>query len=272
MVAWQQADIRSSDIQPGAATADDDVVTAAIRAAAARGLRALLFPILILDRVAAGEWRGVVAPDDIAAWWQAYEAFIGHYADLAAAEGAPALLIGSELGSTESWRDRWFHLISRVERRYDGELVYSANWDHYRQVSFWKRVDYVGVTGYVELTAARDAGEDELGAAWVTARDALVAYAAEVGKPLVLTEVGYPSRDGAAARPWDYTSEGAVDLEEQRRAFAALARAWDGVHGLAGLYVWAWDGDGGAADRGYTPRGKPAEQVLRAWFRGEPLD
>ena len=53
----------------------------------------------------------------------------------------------------------------------------------------------------------------------------------------MLTEVGYPSVDGGAVWPWDYTRGGAVDVEEQRRGFAALARAWAG-HDLAGLFVW----------------------------------
>jgi hypothetical protein len=31
--------------------------------------------------------------------------------------------------------------------------------------------------------------------------------------------------------------------------------------------VWEWTpGDGGPNDRGYTPEGKPAEQVLRQWL------
>ncbi|MBP6844077.1 MAG: hypothetical protein KA201_10065, partial [Kofleriaceae bacterium] len=62
----------------------------------------------------------------------------------------------------------------------------------------------------------------------------------------------------------------AIDLEEQRRAFAALAAAWAGEPALAGLFVWEWSGAGGADDGGYTPRGKPAACELRAWFAARP--
>ncbi|HVK73016.1 MAG TPA: hypothetical protein VM734_06830 [Kofleriaceae bacterium] len=265
-MTWSQGDDRAAEVGPGPQTIADDVVAAALAAARARGLRATVFPIITLDRTSPGHWRGTIAPPDVDTWWTSYERFIVHYAKLAAAGDAGALLVGSELGSTEGWRDRWYHLIARVERLFDGDLYYSANWDHFEHVSFWDRLDAIGVTGYFELTTARDASEDALVRAWAGPRAALLAAARRHGRPLWLTEIGYPSVDGSAAAPWDYTRDAAVDLEEQRRAFAALARAWAGQP-LEGLFVWEWSGAGGAADRGYTPRGKPAACVLEAWFR-----
>ena len=263
VVAWTQRDVAATVVRPGPIA--DVVVGGALTAAAARGLRATLFPILQLDRVGPGQWRGTLAPADVDTWWSSYETFIVHHADLAAAGGAAALVVGSELGSTEGWRDRWYHLISRVRRRYQGALLYSANWDHYDQVTFWNRLDAIGVTGYFELTRDHAAEVDALAAGWKSARDALLAFAAARGQPLWLTEVGYPSVDGGAVWPWDYTRGGAVDVEEQRRGFAALARAWAG-RALDGLFVWEWSGAGGVGDRGYTPRGKPAACELGAWF------
>ncbi len=264
VVAWGQRDVRADTIAATSSTTPDATVRALIRGAEARGLRMLLFPILTLDKLAVGEWRGTVQPADVDAWWTAYERFILHYARLGADEGAHALSVGSELGSTEAWRDRWFHLISKVEKVFRGELTYSANWDHYEAVSFWSRLDWIGVNAYFELTTDARASEADLIAGWTPHRDALLAFAAAQERPLVLTEVGYPSLDGGAVSPWDYTRTAKVDLEEQRRAFAALAAAWADT-ALAGVFVWEW-GAGGAEDRGYAPRGKPAECVLRDWF------
>lgn len=267
VVAWGQADVHASTLAANDGTASDDAVRAAIRAATARSLRVMIFPIVALDETGPGAWRGTLDPDDVDAWWKAYERFILHYAAIAADEGAAALSVGSELGSTEAWRDRWFHLISKVEKVFGGELGYSANWDHYDGPSFWSRLDWIGVTGYFELTQDRDASAAALAAAWEGPRDALLSYAADAGKPLVLTEVGYPSVDGGAVTPWDYTRAGDVDLDEQRRAFAAFAAAWDG-RDLHGVYVWEWSG---TDDRGYTPRGKPAACVLEQWWSsGDP--
>ena len=265
VTGWRQSDVAATALAPGPDTPRDADVVAIAAAAQARGLAVTIFPIVLLDVTGPGKWRGTLAPRDVDAWWQAYEAFVLHHARLAADTGAAALVIGSELGSTETWRDRWYHLISRVERAYDGALWYSANWDHYEHVSFWARLDAIGVTGYFELTRDADAGADALARAWAAPRDALLAFAAKQALPLILTEVGYPSVDGGAARPWDYTARGAVDVEEQRRAFRALATAWSGS-ALAGLYIWEWSGDGGPKDRGYSPRGKPAACELAAWW------
>ena len=267
VVSWVQADVKSSAIAPAAVTPPDEVVSAAIAAARARGLRVLVFPILMLEKTAAGEWRGTVAPGDVDTWWMAYERFVLHYAAIAAAGGAPSLSIGSELGSTEAWQDRWYHLISGVEKIFPGELTYSANWDHYKQVSFASRLDLLGVTGYFELTKDAGATEAALTDAWKGPRKALVDWARGLAKPLAVTEIGYPSLDGAATRPWDYTRSAKIDLEEQRRAYRAFARAWSG-QALAAVYFWEWSAPGGPGDGGYTPRGKPAEQELKAWFRG----
>lgn len=266
MVGWQQRDIHASTLAAGAVTAADQVLAAALDGAAARGLAATVFPIVVLDEVGPGQWRGTIDPVDLDAWWTAYERFIAHYAALATAHGAASLVIGSELGSTESWRDRWYHLISRVRKQFTGRLIYSANWDHFSKVSFWERVDVLGVTGYFELTRDHDASVEALTAAWTAPKQALVAAAKGRGLPLWLTEVGYVSRDGATARPWDYTSAAPIDLEEQRRAFAALAAAWSGEPTLDGLFVWEWSGAGGPSDGGYTPRGKPAACELAGWF------
>lgn len=267
VVSWEQDDVRSSAIarSPRVTGADADL-RRALRRARARGLRALVFPILTVRQTRMGEWRGALRPSDASAWWLAYERFILHYAALAADGSAAALLIGSELGFSEGWRDRWYHLISGVERVFTGRLVYSANWDHYRAISFLPRLDHLGISAYFELTGRTDASEAELTRAWRRAAAELTAHARASGISLWLTEVGYPSRDGAAARPWDYGATGPVDLEEQRRCFAALVAAWDGQADLAGLFVWNWWGEGGPRDRDYTPRGKPAEAVLRAWF------
>ena len=269
VVAWSQRDVRSVTLAPSPSTVSDEHLRATLRAARAAGLRVLLFPIVDLEIKGRGAWRGTLAPADVDAWWRSYETFILHYAAIAADEGAELLAVGSELGSTETWRDRWFHLIYSVKKRYRGKLVYSANWDHYRAVSFWERVDYLGATAYNELTTKNDASIAELEAGWRRVRDELVAFAATVGRPLVLTEVGCPSRDGGAVHPWDYTLGTPIDLEEQRRAYAAFVAAWKDELRLAGLFIWEWSGPGGPTDGGYTPRGKPAEKVLRDFYKRE---
>lgn len=265
-VSWAQRDVSSVAIRPGKVAVPDRTLRRAIRTARRHRLRVLVLPILIVEQTSRGKWRGTIAPRDVGRWWQAYERFVLHYAAIAAAERADAFAVGSELGSTEAWQDRWYHLISRVERAFTGDIVYSANWDHYEQVSFWRRLDALGISSYQPLARDPDAGEAELLRGWRAQRDRLIAHARERGLPLWITEVGYTSIDGTATAPWDYTRGGDIDHDEQRRCYAAFVRAWAGAPELSAVFFWQWNGPGGAADRGYTPHGKPAESVLRAWF------
>lgn len=270
VVTWAQDDVRSTRIAARSdVTIDDATLRHAIQHAHGQGLRVLVFPILTLRKLAPGEWRGTIQPADVDAWWLGYEAFILHYAAIAARERAWSLLIGSELGSTESWTYRWYHLISGVERVYDGVLVYSANWDHYQHVTFWRRLDAMGVTGYFELTQSKDESEANLARSWQAVRQALIDAAQAIEKPLWITEVGYTSTDGTATQPWNYVLSGAVDLEEQRRCYAAFVQAWGGQPALGGVFFWNWSGEGGPDDRGYTPKGKPAGRLLESWY-GQP--
>ena len=76
-----------------------------------------------------------------------------------------------------------------------------------------------------------------------------------------------PSQVGAATHPWDYTRPDPVDLEEQYRCYRAVYEVWRDQPYLGGIFWWNWFGAGGPKDTYYTPRSKPAEKVVREWFR-----
>ena len=86
-------------------------------------------------------------------------------------------------------------------------------------------------------------------------------------KPLVFLEVGYPSLDGGAKYPWDYTAKTRADLEEQAMAYRAFSRCWRGRPELLGVFFYEWWGEGGLGDKKYTPRNKPAMDIIRGFFR-----
>jgi len=248
------------------ATPSDDAVRTAARLAHERGVRVMLFPLVHVQKLDTGEWRGTIQPPDWGRWFQAYGELILHYAKLAEAESIEVLSIGSELCSSEAHETEWRELIARVRGAYHGKVLYSANWDHYRDVRFWDALDFVGVNAYFRLSAAPEPSVAELTAGWTGPRDALISWARHEGRPLLITEVGYPSRVGAADDPWDYTAERPADLDLQRRCYRAFVDAWSGVRELRGAFFYLWWGEGGAGDRNYTPRGKPAAAELTRWF------
>ena len=74
----------------------------------------------------------------------------------------------------------------------------------------------------------------------------------------------YPSVDGGAVKPWDYTRR-AIDLEEQRRAFWPFEPFGD-EPALAGVYFWNWWGPKDGENAWYTIPGKPAMSEVKKYF------
>ena len=235
------------------------------------GLDVFVMPIVLLAHPRGREWRGVIEPPDWDLWWEDYREFIVYFADLSREAGAHGFVIGSELVKTESQTAEWVRTIEFVRARFpEAVLGYSANWDTYHKVQFWDKLDFVGMTSYFKLAEHEHPTVDEMTATWLPIQAEIVAWRAKIGLPLVLTEVGWCSQEGAAITPWNYFRNQRATpagLEEQRRLYQAFVEVWGASPGLAGVFWWEWKADaGGAGDFGYTPKGKPAERVLREWF------
>jgi hypothetical protein len=163
-------------------------------------------------------------------------------------------------------------VVAGVRGRYPGPLVYAGNHSgEEARISWWDAVDIIGVDAYYPLTDKLDPSVDELKTAWRPHVSELASLAEKWQKPIILTEIGYRSLDGAASHPWDWQISGRVDLQEQEDCYrAAFESFWDEPW-LGGIFWWSWGPDpheGGPADSGYTPHDKPAEEILRAWYAG----
>lgn len=237
-------------------------------------LRVILMPIVLLRYPRGSEWRGVIEPPEWPDWWRDYRDFVKYFADVAQAGGADLLMVGSELVSTEKYTSEWVKVIELARDRFrGGKLGYSANWDHYDPVKFWDKLDYVGMTSYYTLADRKNPSVEEIVKKWQPIRDDILKWQKKVGKPIILTEVGWCSQEGAGTAPWNYYQNQTATPaghEEQRRLYEGFIRAWDGATGLNGVIWWEWlPGGGGGGDFNYTPKGKPAEQLLRQWFSAQ---
>ena len=242
-----------------------ETIAETARAAKRDGLEVTIFPIVRLSAPRAGEWRGTLAPRDRDAWFQSYGDKLGDLAGVAATTGAKRLVVGSELSTLDGDLDLWRPVIDKVRAVFGGKLVYSANWDHYKKAALFDLVDEEGISGYFNLRDPKDPDDDATAeAGWRRVRQEIEAWRSGRSAPFIFTELGYRSRAGATAAPWDEGPGGKPDLDEQRRGFAAFRRAWTGSAALDGVYIWNWYGYGGPGTTSYTPRGKPAETEVRA--------
>lgn len=263
----------------------DEGLEVTTRLARERGIRTLLKPHVWLRRRESGEWRGEIAmrsEEDWRAWFESYRELVLHYARLAERLEIPALAVGTELHATA--RDRpedWRRIIREVREVYSGQLTYAANWyGEIEDVTFWDELDFIGVQAYFPSGDERLPTVEALVAGWRPHVERLEALHRETGKPIVFTEMGYVSREGATVDPWTWPERAhgqprplasEAGLELQARAYEAFFRAlWDRPW-FAGVYVWKWHPTIPAGEPnpylGFTPQGKPAEEVLRRWFR-----
>jgi hypothetical protein len=274
VVTYFQRDVFSHEIYPDPTrTPAVETIRETLREAERLGLATMLFPYVRVDQVLEpDDWRGTLEPRDRGAWFAAYEAWIMEMARIAAAEGVEILSIGSEMSTMDVDTERWIGIITRLRPVFSGQITYSSNWDHYQRIGFWDHVDLIGLTGYFELVPPDESDPtlEEVIEGWREWHVRLMRWQSHQGRPLLMTEVGYRSNDGASAFPWKWgEADNRVDLDEQRILYEAYTRMWSNEPRLGGVFFWNWWGEGGPNDHDYTPRGKPAEAVLRRWLSGQ---
>ena len=277
LVTWYMDTRESVTIAPVALkTPSDDAVVQAIRDLRGRGIKVMLKPhVDVLD----GAWRGTIHPPDPGAWFASYNAFLAKYAALAQATDVEMLCVGTELATMSGARyaGQWSTVIGNVRAAYRGLLTYAANavsaGDVFTSVSFWPQLDLAGLDAYTPLTDKYNPSRAELVQGWSKNRNGenMVAafrnWQASHGKPVVFTELGYRSADGAARAPWDWEAAAPYDPAEQADCYEAAFQVWSKqASWMQGILWWSWDVPMPSPnDSGYTPRSKPAEQVLRTW-------
>lgn len=266
---WYQDSATSSEIYPeeSGRTATDESLVTAIREARALGLEVMLKPhVDIVD----GGSRLEIVPEDAAEWFERYREMILHYAAIAATEDVGQFVVGTELAGTIEAEDQWRHLVEEVRAVYPGPLTYAANHDSYGMVPFWDVLDVVGIDAYFPLAEEPTDDVAQLTESWENIAAEIEELATSLGRRVILTEVGYPSQEGAVTRPFDPAVSSTESVDEQDAALRAMMGALDDEPWFAGFHWWMWFEERTPEEQalGYTPKGKPAGETLRERWSG----
>lgn len=269
---WFMDNIHGSEVVAGRAdywnqTPTDEILIETIVSAHHAGLRVMLFPAIYMLNLKRGEWRGRINPArgwDV--WFSSYRRHMIRLAQIAEQHRVEALCVGIELISAESHDEHWRALVRELRDVFSGHLFYSSNWDARYKHAWFDDLDFLGMNAYYELSHDANPTFRELAAEWNRIRRTLKNWREHFDKPLIITELGYQSKDGTIGRPWDYFLQGAVDVDEQRLAYESFFATWFEDTDLAGVFFYQWFGEGGPRDDSYTPRGKPAADTMRDWF------
>jgi hypothetical protein len=253
-------------------TPSDEDLTHIISKAHDLGLKVLLKPHIDIE---SGQWRGEIAfsaEEDWNAWFDSYRQMIDHYADLAQQTQTEAYSVGTELVSTSGRSTDWERVVEDVRSRFTGKLTYASNFDEVGNVQWWNALDYIGVDAYFPLpTPSDNPTVEELEAAWADQGYliTLKQLSDEYNRPVLLTEIGYRSVKGANEAPWEWHDHPEIDLALQSNLYEAALETFSKEDWVAGMFFWNWltnPDQGGENDPDYTPKGKPAEDVLKRFY------
>ena len=259
----------------------DSVYIRSINATHSKGLHVQLKPHIWISN----GWRSNInlnSDEEWNTWFNSYKNYILHYARMAEDTGVELFCIGTELKtSIKQQPEAWKNLITEVRSIYSGKLTYAANWhDEYEYIDFWPLLDYIGIQAYFPLTENKSPDLETIEKGWAKHIIKLEELHKTYKKPILFTEVGYRSDVSATIKPWEWDSALSVlhkkkSDQTQQLAFEALFRQLWHKEWFAGLYVWEWDHrstEAGAANNlNFSPRFKPAENVIAKWF-GKPIE
>jgi hypothetical protein len=261
----------------GRMSATDAELVHVIERAHSLGLKVMLKPHLDLSipDPASGRHHIGFSGDETAwrAWFKSYTDFITHYAALGQSTGAEYFVIGTELSATTHRESDWRAVVDAVRAVYSGKLTYAAlTYLEPLRMAWWDALDAIGIDAYFLLSVTTTPTLEQLKLGWTPALILMERLAEQWNKPVILTEVGYMSVDGTNRVPGYWALEGAIDGDEQALAYQSVFEAFSGKPWWGGVYFWSYStnpNQGGADDRGYSPHGKPAEDVLRRYFAGD---
>jgi hypothetical protein len=202
-------------------------------------------------------------------WFANYQAFILDYARLAEELKMPMLCVGTELEKTSQLEKEWRAIIAEVRKVYSGKITYAANFTEFENVKFWDALDYIGVQAYFSLSKDHNPSIKELKASWESHLPKIEKVVKKYKKPVLFTEIGYCNTVDAAIEPWVWPNERKeIQFSEEVQALcyeAFFETAWK-KEWMAGVFFWKWYPTRGEREPDFTPQGKKAESVMRAYF------
>jgi hypothetical protein len=281
-VAWYQKSNTSTRIAPNQKTPTDGSVTRLVALAHHEGMRVFLDPFV--NSMQGSGWQALFHPSSVAAWFSSFDHYIAHYAQLSQADHVDLMAIGDEFDTLDgkpSNERYWAHAIAVARRYYHGPLTYGADYPDYQEVTFWPLLNDVGIDAYFPLSNLANPTTTALRLRWNELANQIEDWRITQGltsKPFLVTELGYPSEDGADETPGTWYPNEPVNLRLQQKLYLATFQSLWERPWIKGI-MWFWWANpsnphwqGGPHDNGYTPRGKPALTVLKQYFLhdGEP--
>jgi hypothetical protein len=277
VATWYQDTATSTAIyRDSIKTIPDSDVSQAIRTAKAQGYKVVLKPHVDVQD---GSWRGDINPTDWTTWFSSYQTFINAYAQIARNENVDLFVVGTELRFASRNTTNWQTVINSIKTIYNGKLTYAANasagdptngLDEYASIAFWNILDYIGIDCYFPMTSYIDPSIDDLNQAWSKnlngnnlVQNLLNVYT-QYNKPVIFTEIGMASVQGANISPANLPQNAITDYTEQSNYVESFFQVFlSNVDWFKGFLWWRLSFDSSDI---FTMENKPSADSFKKYL------
>lgn len=266
-INFTQLSPSSTQVQTAQNTPTVQALAEGIHEARTMGYHVFIQPLITVQGL--HSWAGYIqfTTEQLAqSWFDSYWQTFSPYIKVAAQAGAEELALGTEYEHLGIWTDQWNQLIMRVHSIFNGAITYDINWTSLTTpLSPWmhnRLLSYIGVSIYISLTSVpqRLQPKDIVRLWREKIGKVLDELSVKMGKPILISEIGYRNSPDALYRPESRQTLPGTDPEEQAAAYnAALQNVMSDPH-ITGIFFWAW------SLPPYQPNGEPASQVIYYWY------
>lgn len=213
-------------------------------------------------------WRGHFAPSNPAEWFRSYSEWIVGLAEAGQAAGLAELSIISEMNQMYTRHESSLVLLmNNVRSVFQGATFVTLHNLSSPPLALIRSGDFVSVSAYTPVS--RGWFDDSCDNSLSSYVAQLTNLSRRVGRPIHITEIGYPSVAGGMREPWNFSyitdARLAVSEADQTCGYDAIYGAMASNTTIHRIQLWELtDTTAPEHPKSYSPVGKPAwNQVLR---------
>jgi len=237
-------------------------------------------------------------------WFDQYQKFAVHFADLAEKQGIDMLVLGGEWispalpggklangnpsGVPADSELRWEGILAEVDSRFSGTIAWSMALPPEGNIpGYFQHIDQIHLIWSPSLQSDQSLTQDELTDLAEQSLDGEInEFWSTWLKPedkLLILRIAYPSVSGwnsdcdpvedetcydfdEFTKPAPNLPNLSTDLDEQAKAYTAFLSAINNKSWISGVISWGYYAPVILHDKSISIHGKPAEDILQDWF------
>ena len=240
------------------------------------GLKIMIKPQIYVEQ----SWPGEIdfkSEQEWIAFEKDYDAYISMCLDLAVKHKIDMFCIGTELKNFVVKRKKyWLSLIKNIKFIYKGIIIYSANWDNYKNIMFWDQLDLISISSYKPISSTKNPTTSLLIYNLQNYYRELRRFSEKNDKQILFSEYGFLSVEAAGDKHWELEKNFDVLIESesaQANAFDAIFKVFWNSNFWLGGFIWKWYPAGFPhrvpINKDYSVQNKSALKIIENRFKSK---